>query len=147
MKQLWSPWRSQHIERVVEQPLSRPGEPSLFVRLAAENRDEENLILWRGQHVFVIMNLYPYNNGHLMIVPYRQVADYEALTPEEQCEMAQTVARCIRWLKYALKPDGFNVGMNIGKVAAPASRTTCTCTWCPAGKATRISCPHWPKRR
>ncbi len=117
MKQLWSPWRSQHIERVVEQPLSRPGEPSLFVRLAAENRDEENLILWRGQHVFVIMNLYPYNNGHLMIVPYRQVADYEALTPEEQCEMAQTVARCIRWLKYALKPDGFNVGMNIGKVA------------------------------
>jgi ATP adenylyltransferase len=63
------------------------------------------------------MNLYPYNNGHLMIVPYRQVADYEALTPEEQCELAQTIARCLRWLKHALNPDGFNVGMNLGKVA------------------------------
>lgn len=89
----------------------------MFTRLAAENDDERNLILWRGHHVFVIMNLYPYNNGHLMIVPFREVAEYEALTTEEQVELAQTIERCIRWLRKALSPEGFNVGINLGKAA------------------------------
>jgi ATP adenylyltransferase len=87
---------------------------SVFSRMAAENRDEENLILWRGQHVFVVMNLYPYNNGHLMIIPYRDVRNFTDLTVEEQQEMTRAVDQCIRWLDSALKPDGFNVGMNIG---------------------------------
>lgn len=113
---MWSPWRSPHLEgRRVEH---LDGEDrSLFARLAEEDRDEENLIVWRGAHVFVLMNLYPYNNGHLMIVPYREVADYEALTPDEQTEIARTIARCIAWLRAALDPDGFNVGMNLGAAA------------------------------
>ena len=115
---MWSPWRSQHLER-----MARPGtdldsdDRSLFARLAENDRDEENLILWRGKHTFVLMNLYPYNNGHLMIVPYREVADYEALMPAEQTEIAHTIERCIRWLRTALAPDGFNVGMNLGEAA------------------------------
>jgi ATP adenylyltransferase len=115
MNRMWSPWRSQH--------LSAPDDPNpddartLFTRLAEDGDDVKNLILWRGRTVFVIMNLYPYNNGHLMIVPYRPVTAYEALTPEEQSELAHTVERCIRWLKDALRPDGFNVGMNIGRAA------------------------------
>lgn len=112
---MWSPWRSRHIERAA-QDAHREEYDTLFERLAAEpERDETNLVLWRGETVFVAMNLYPYNNGHLMIAPYRKVADYEMLTPEERTEMAHTVARCIGWLREALNPDGFNVGMNLGQ--------------------------------
>ena len=67
--------------------------------------------------MFVIMNLHPYNNGHLMIIPYREVSSYEDLSPEEQVELAASIERCIRWLKHALQPEGFNVGMNLGKAA------------------------------
>jgi len=87
---------------------------SVFSRLEAEHRDTENLILWRGERVFVIMNRYPYNNGHLLILPYRVVSRYEDLSPEEQTEIARTIDRCILWLKTSLHPDGFNVGMNLG---------------------------------
>lgn len=115
---MWSPWRSVHIERSTNNNDSDEQEgPSLFARLAAEDDDAENLILWRGEHVFVIMNRYPYNNGHLMVVPFREVADYEALTTEEQIAIAHTLERAIRWLKQALNPEGFNVGMNLGAAA------------------------------
>lgn len=119
MNRMWSPWRSQHLSAPDDPPDDpHPGDAqTLFARLAEDGNDEENLILWRGQTVFVIMNLYPYNNGHLMIVPYRPVTAYEALTPDEQIELARTIERCIRWLKEAFHPDGFNVGMNIGKAA------------------------------
>lgn len=115
MDRLWSPWRSQHITQTTEPVTSDGDGTSVFARMAADDRDAENLILWRGQQVFVVMNLYPYNNGHLMVVPYRQVGDYEALTAAEQAEVAHTLARCLRWLKAALRPDGFNVGMNLGE--------------------------------
>jgi ATP adenylyltransferase len=117
MERMWSPWRSQHIDRMSTAPIRDDDEQSLFARLAAEDRDEENLILWRGEHVFVLMNLYPYNNGHLLIIPFREVADYEDLTTDEQLAIAQTTERCIRWLRAALHPEGFNVGMNLGRAA------------------------------
>ncbi len=117
MKRLWSPWRSAYIYSTVEKKPSQAEEGSLFTRLYRQQNDEENLILWRGKRVFVMMNLYPYNSGHVMIIPIREVAEYDALTPEEQAELASTLARVIRWLKKALKPEGFNVGMNIGEVS------------------------------
>ncbi len=110
---MWSPWRAHHVERTDRDTLDGETQ-SLFSRLAAENDDDANFILWRGSSVFVILNKYPYNNGHLMIVPYREVATYEDLIPEEQVEMAHTIARCIRWLRTAFAPEGFNVGMNLG---------------------------------
>lgn len=114
MNHMWSPWRSQHISE--RRPKKEGGaDESVFSRLVREEQDEENLILWRGQWVFVIMNLYPYNNGHLMIVPYREIANYEDLTADEQVEVARTIESCIRWLKRALNPEGFNVGINLGK--------------------------------
>lgn len=116
MDRLWSPWRSQHVDAFDPATADADGR-SLFARLAAEGRDADNLILWRGRHVFVLMNRYPYNNGHLMVVPYREVADYDALTPEEQVEMALTLHRCLGWLRQVLRPDGFNVGMNLGAAA------------------------------
>ncbi|MFW5955368.1 MAG: HIT family protein [Rhodothermales bacterium] len=119
MEHLWSPWRAKHIDRITEGPTEEEmqDERSLFERLAAEEEDERNLIVWRGRLVFVIMNLYPYNNGHLMIVPYRREGDFAALTLEEQHEISETIARCTRWLRRALNPDGFNVGMNLGAAA------------------------------
>jgi ATP adenylyltransferase len=67
--------------------------------------------------VFVVMNRYPYNNGHMMIAPYRAVASYEALREDEQIEIATTISRCIRWLGASLSPDGYNVGINLGSAA------------------------------
>jgi len=114
MKRIWSPWRSQHLRHWKSSLEKGNRHESVFTTLAREDNDEKNLIVWRGNTVFVIMNLYPYNNGHLMIVPHRQVTEYEELTPEEQIEIAHTIDHCIRWLKRALEPEGFNIGMNLG---------------------------------
>jgi len=111
MKRIWSPWRSRHVERLASNPNAVRG---VFASIANGDSDERNLVLWRGKHVFVLMNLYPYNSGHLLIVPYREIADYERLDPEERAEIAEVTAQCISWLRETLKPDGFNVGMNLG---------------------------------
>jgi len=112
MQRMWSPWRSEYVKEAAS-PSSTDTDHSLFARLEQEGNDKENLILWRGDHVFVIMNKYPYNNGHLLIVPYREVQAYDALHAEEQIAIARAMDRCIRWLRHALHPDGFNVGMNL----------------------------------
>lgn len=117
MKKMWSPWRSKHIESLPYQASAESDGRSLFVRLAEAGDDVENLIVWRGELVYVVMNRFPYNNGHLLIAPYRQVQDYDDLTRDEQVEMALTIDRCIRWLRAAFSPDGFNVGMNLGAAA------------------------------
>ncbi len=114
---MWSPWRSQYVEQADGQTDGSGDDRSIFSRLVAEDRDEENLILWRGEQVFAIMNKHPYNKGHLLIVPYREVTRYEALTPDEQAAVARTIERCIRWTRAALSPDGFNVGINLGAAA------------------------------
>lgn len=123
MKHLWSPWRSAHINNTVRTDEQNPqhsvegsGE-SIFTRLHKDHEDEKNLILWRGELVFLIMNLYPYNNGHLLVVPYRQVADYEDLTGPEMIGLAYATELGIKCIKHALKPDALNVGMNLGKAA------------------------------
>jgi ATP adenylyltransferase len=116
MKRIWSPWRSEHIERVAANPEGYGKD--VFGRIAQDSaRDTENLVVWRGESLFVVMNLFPYNNGHLLIVPYRQIATYQELLPEEQMELAYTIGKCIDWLEQALSPDGVNVGLNIGKAA------------------------------
>jgi len=118
MKRMWSPWRSVHLDNMAARAAedTTSGE-SVFEGIAGSGDDEENLILFRAVTVFVVMNLFPYNNGHLMIVPYRKVADYRELSAEEQSEMAVVLDRCLRWLQTALNPDGFNVGMNLGEAA------------------------------
>lgn len=117
MDQMWSPWRSQHLTDF-EQERVPDGSGSVFARIAAApERDAEHLVLWRGDGLFVVMNLYPYNNGHLLLVPYRQISDYEDLTAAEQAELAALIGRAMGWLKRALKPDGFNVGINQGSAS------------------------------
>lgn len=89
----------------------------VFENIGGSDADTDNLVLWRGTHVFVVMNLYPYTNGHLMVVPFRTVAMFDDLTPAEVLEISITSQQCIRWLRKTMNPDGFNVGLNLGKAA------------------------------
>lgn len=115
MDRLWSPWRSQHLDDF-EQAHRPGGHGTVFERIAADPaRDAEHFVVWRGERVYAVMNLYPYNNGHLLLVPYRPVTDYTDLTDGEQAELTALIGRAIGWLKAALRPDGFNVGMNQGE--------------------------------
>jgi ATP adenylyltransferase len=82
--------------------------------MAGEDEDEKNLIVWRAESWFVVLNLYPYNNGHMLIVPFRKVRQYTELTTEEQLELGPLIDRVMRWTGEALHPDGFNVGINQG---------------------------------
>jgi ATP adenylyltransferase len=114
MDRLWSPWRSQHLEGLGQQSGAQD-ERSVFSRIAESADDEANLVLWRGPLAFALMNLFPYNNGHVLVVPYREVERYTDLTPEEQAALARASDRVMRWCDAALKPDGYNVGINVGE--------------------------------
>ena len=81
------------------------------------DKDRENLILWRGKHSFIIMNRFPYNNGHVMVSPYRHVKEFEALNDEEILEISYAIKLILKALKRALKPHGFNIGINLGQAA------------------------------
>jgi ATP adenylyltransferase len=83
----------------------------------AEDNDELNYILYRGKKNFVIMNAYPYNAAHLMVIPYRHIASLDELADRERGEHFEIVSRCVRILRRVFSSDGFNIGMNIGKVA------------------------------
>jgi ATP adenylyltransferase len=101
----------------MEYILQPKAEGCIFCDKPKQDQDRENLILARGSHSFVIMNFYPYNNGHIMVVPYRHIADLAQLTAEEQLEMMQWLGRSTTILKQAMRPEGFNIGMNLGRVA------------------------------
>ncbi len=89
----------------------------IFCELPKENRDEENLLLMRGETCFVLMNRFPYNPGHLMIAPYRHIESLFQLSPEEASEMMSLLARMERVLSEAMNPQGFNIGINQGRIA------------------------------
>lgn len=110
MDNMWAPWRMEYI-------LSPKPEGCIFCDKSRQRTDRDNLILARGQTCFVIMNFYPYNNGHLMVVPYRHVSDLERLTAEERTEMMSLLTKSNDILKASMHPDGLNIGMNLGKVA------------------------------
>lgn len=89
----------------------------IFCEKPAQGRDEENLIVWRGEVCFVILNRFPYNNGHFMVAPYRHVARLDELTDEEVLELWRLVSTGISVIEETMKAEGFNVGINLGKVA------------------------------
>jgi len=117
MERLWSPWRSKYIATFKGEPKRGKRGESLFTAAWRSRQDDKNLIVWRGSTCFVIMNRYPYNSGHLMVVPVRQVADFQALTLVELAEMMQMIQRAMRALDAALHPHGYNLGANLGRVA------------------------------
>jgi ATP adenylyltransferase len=110
MERIWAPWRIEYIE--MEKPAG-----CILCDKPGQNRDAENYILYRGSKNFVIMNSYPYNPGHLMVAPYRHVASLDELTDDELGEHFEVVRRSVGILREVFSPQGFNIGMNLGKVA------------------------------
>jgi len=94
-----------------------PQQDSLFSRIAQSNDDEANYVIARERTCFALLNTYPYTGGHLMVVPYKQVQDLNGLTDEELAELLKLTRKCQAALTRVMKPHGFNVGINFGKVA------------------------------
>lgn len=106
MKTLWAPWRIEYITGEKEKGC-------IFCDKPNEGKDEENLILFKGEHSFIIMNRYPYSNGHLMAVPYKHTSNMSELDDNERLELMNLTTKCVEILDI-MKPDGFNIGMNLG---------------------------------
>jgi ATP adenylyltransferase len=112
MEPLHAPWRIEYIlspKPVLEQ--------SLFTTIAQSSDDEANYVIARDKTCFAVLNKYPYTGGHLMIVPYKQSPDLNGLTEEELADLMKLTRRCQNALTEVMKPQGFNIGMNLGKCA------------------------------
>jgi len=112
MKQLWAPWRSQYIESLHN---SKKG--CEFCRIEKQNQDDKTFIVSRHEYNYIVLNIYPYNNGHLLIVPYEHANDTTVLPPGTLNEMMQLIQYTMKVLKNVFSPAGFNVGLNIGAAA------------------------------
>lgn len=113
MEHLHAPWRIGYILA----PKPKPNGGSLFAGIAASSEDVANLVVLRERTCFAMLNRYPYNGGHLMVIPYKQTADLTELTADELRDLMLVTRRCIEALRRTMKPDGFNVGLNLGQVA------------------------------
>lgn len=113
MEKMWSTWRSQYIESFLQK---KEKEKCIFCGRENENIEEESsLIVDKGDYTFTLLNLYPYNNGHLMVVPFRHLSDFSSLIQKEHIEIMEKIGKCCKALEMISKPDGFNIGANIGK--------------------------------
>ena len=145
LQRLWMPHRLAYIKG--------EGKPAGAARSSARSAaipklsDSDGLIVARGTEVYAVLNLYPYNSGHLMVVPYRHVADYTDLTGPETAELADFTKRAMTALREASQAQGFNIGMNMGAWPARVSRRICTSTSFPAGAAMPTSCRSSAGRR
>lgn len=111
MDYLWSPWRYRYVTQAV------PQEGCVFCLKMQENDDERNLVLYRGVNNFVLLNLYPYTPGHLMVAPYAHIGKLSEADDATWMEMTSLTRTAERALQSAYKPDGINLGMNLGKSA------------------------------
>jgi ATP adenylyltransferase len=111
MDYLWSPWRYRYIST------ADPSDACIFCAKTAENKDEQNFIVHRARKNFVILNLYPYTSGHLMVVPYEHVATLEDADTDTLVELIELARQAERHLRSVYHPKGINLGMNIGECA------------------------------
>jgi ATP adenylyltransferase len=111
MDRLWSPWRYRYVST------ASPGNACIFCRKLDENNDEANYIVLRAEHNFLLLNLYPYTSGHLMIAPYQHVPTLAEASVRARAEMMELTARAEKALRVLYKPGGVNIGMNLGECA------------------------------
>jgi len=111
MEKLWAPWRMKYIEE------GSKGEGCIFCLFPAKENDRENLILYRGALSFIMLNSFPYNPGHLMVAPYKHTADLYNLSDEELLDIDHLVRFSVKLLSETMRPDGFNLGVNLGRTA------------------------------
>jgi ATP adenylyltransferase len=112
MESLHAPWRIEYI-LAPKLPLAE----SLFTRIAQSSEDESNYVIARDRTCYAVLNTYPYTGGHLMVVPYKQSQDFNALTDEEMTDLMKLTRRCQNALTKVMNPEGFNIGINLGKAA------------------------------
>ncbi|HPC61820.1 MAG TPA: HIT domain-containing protein [Verrucomicrobiota bacterium] len=112
MELLHAPWRISYI--LAPKP---PNEEGLFTRIGQSSDDEANYVIARERSCYALLNAYPYTGGHLMVVPYKAAKDLTELTDEELTDLMRLTRRCQQALTRVMRPDGFNIGMNLGKVA------------------------------
>ena len=115
MDRLYSPWRSQYIETF--KAGAEKKDECVFCSALGSNDDAERLVVHRGENVFVIMNLYPYNSGHLMVIPNRHTGEFQSLSEVELTECMQLLKLSQQALTEMSHPHGFNIGMNLGRAA------------------------------
>jgi ATP adenylyltransferase len=113
MEALHAPWRIQYILG----PKTAPADGSIFTRIAQSSDDQANYVIARERSCFAMLNNFPYAGGHLMVIPYREVPDFDDLTDDELLEMMKLVRRCKNALRKAMQAHGFNIGVNLGRVA------------------------------
>ena len=111
MDTLWSPWRMEYIQRQKE------ASACVFCDAAESQQDADNLVVFRSTHAYVILNKYPYNTGHGLIVPYSHVPSYENLTAEQRFDMMELLNQFTHVLRVVYQPEAFNAGANIGTAA------------------------------
>jgi ATP adenylyltransferase len=109
-KNLWAPWRIKYI-----QGLNESNDCFICHNLENPQDDDKNLVLWRSKCCIVVLNRFPYNNGHLLIAPARHISELDAATDEELLELVKLTRESQKALSLAIKPHGFNVGMNFGR--------------------------------
>lgn len=115
MKRLFSPWRSKYIESFHQETEDKS---CVFCKAVGESPDDkDSLVVLRGEFIFVLMNRYPYNNGHLLILPYRHISNFSDLNENERLEIFYLLELSIEALGKALNAQGHNIGMNLGKAA------------------------------
>jgi ATP adenylyltransferase len=111
ISKLWAPWRIGYIKKIKKE------KGCLFCRVYPSRDDKRNFVFLRSRHAFGMLNLYPYNNGHIMIAPVKHVKTLSDLTDPELCDIMACVKKATSALEIILKPDGFNIGINVGRVA------------------------------
>ena len=111
MKEMWAPWRMEYIL----QP--KPKGCIFCDKPKQDGKERDNFILYKGTFSFIIMNFYPYNNGHIMVVPYRHLAKLELLNSDEKSEMMDLLSKSSTILENKMNCDGMNIGMNLGRIA------------------------------
>lgn len=120
LERIWNGWRATYVSSVpaADEASEEGTADSVFTRLLDSGLpDDETNIIWRGSTCFAILNAYPYATGHLLVIPYREVADLELLRPDETTELWAAVTEAVRAVKAAYRPEGINVGINLGRPA------------------------------
>ena len=113
METLHAPWRIEYILA----PKMAATERSIFTQIAQSSDDEANYVVARDRTCYAVLNTYPYTGGHLLVVPYKQTPGFDGLTDEELADLWKLARRCLSALALVMKPDGFNIGINLGKIA------------------------------
>jgi ATP adenylyltransferase len=111
MEKLWAPWRVKYINQIDKH------KGCVFCRILKEGKDDKNFVFARKKHTFAVLNIYPYNNGHSLVLPYRHVGDLEDLTREEREEMMDLVQEVKGACDEVIEPGGYNIGINLGRLA------------------------------